>query len=589
MTAKRIRIAFWVLAILLGGAQTWYTRHRIFADGISYLEIAQAYARGDWHGALNAYWSPLYSWVVAAYLLVFRPSTYWQASSLHVVNFGAFLASCWIFEKFLNKLIQMRPQGLAGFSVKTVTVIGYAAILHGGLVMVGIGYVSPDMIAYFLTGLAGWLTLRIAGSESRQARLWMALGVTLGLAYLDRSSFAPISLIYIAATASLLMKKPVYAVRYAALCLACLVLTGGPFAVALTMQRGAFTLGESGKLNYGWEVDGAARSQNWQGEPGDIGKPLHPTRLILKSPVPVYEFGEPVGGSYPPWRDPSYWYAGIQPHLKIKEQMQVLAMNLRTTAIYLATTPAFAIFFVILLMCRGKGLGLTRWPPVFWVLTIPAAIGVGMFCLVFIDKRYIAGFFAVLWITVLAGIAIPQGRLAKYADWTAQLATLAFLIAMLVWLRPALTMGVQDLATLHEGEYNVAFVMAERFEKLGIKAGDRLAFVGTGISADWVRLLHAKVVVEMPLKWERGLMLLNTVDMNAEDKRRFFQLDDVEREKVYDAFRSAGAVIAIANTIPREGRQGDWVRLLDPNEPGYPTTGGQLLGEPPGYYRWLNR
>jgi hypothetical protein len=28
------------------------------ADGISYLDIGDAYWRGDWHMAINAFWSP---------------------------------------------------------------------------------------------------------------------------------------------------------------------------------------------------------------------------------------------------------------------------------------------------------------------------------------------------------------------------------------------------------------------------------------------------------------------------------------------------------------------------------------------------
>src|SRR5581483_8020191 len=36
-----------------------------------------------------------------------------------------------------------------------------------------------------------------------------------------------------------------------------------------------------------------------------------PIRTILHSP-PVFEFGEPIGGSYPPWYDPTYWHDGFK-------------------------------------------------------------------------------------------------------------------------------------------------------------------------------------------------------------------------------------------------------------------------------------
>ena len=34
----------------------------MISDGVSYLDIGDAYFRGDWKAAVNAYWSPVYSW-----------------------------------------------------------------------------------------------------------------------------------------------------------------------------------------------------------------------------------------------------------------------------------------------------------------------------------------------------------------------------------------------------------------------------------------------------------------------------------------------------------------------------------------------
>jgi hypothetical protein len=415
----------------------------------------------------------------------------------------------------------------------------------------------------------------------------MNLCETCGLGYLDRSAFAPLSAVWIVTTV-LLVRKRRDSVRLAIWCGACFTLVAAPFALALTMQRGSFTLGESGKLNYGGEVNGAARSVHWQGEPGDIGRPVHPTRLILTEPVPVYEFGQPVGGSYPPWYNPAYWYEGIRPHLKLKEQMRVFAVNLYTTILYLANAPALVICFLAIILRRGKGIGLMKWPPLYWALIIPAVAGIALYCVVFVDKRYVAGSIAVLSITMLAGVSIPEGRLSQYANGGAQMAALFFLMAMAVWLRDALLMSIQDAVTRREGECNVSWMMAHRLVKLGVKPGDPVAFVGTGISADWVRLVKAKVVAEVPASWDRGTML-NIVEENEQNSVRFFQLDETSRDKVYDAFLCAGAVIAVTSHVPRDARVDDWRPVLDPTEPGYPRTGGQVLEQSPGYYHWLKR
>src|SRR3982751_2686011 len=148
-----IRSVFWCLAILLGAAQTWSVRHSIFSDGIAYLDITSAYLRGDWVDAINPYWSPLYSWLLATAFLIIRPAPYWQVAVLHTVNFAAFLASCAAMEFYLRELVQytkplptFRHEGTP-LSRPIIYLAGYSAILFAGLSTVTIWYCSPDMIA----------------------------------------------------------------------------------------------------------------------------------------------------------------------------------------------------------------------------------------------------------------------------------------------------------------------------------------------------------------------------------------------------------------------------------------------------------
>lgn len=55
-----------VTAVALGGVHTLAAvrQHSMNADGIVYLDIGDAYLRGDWAVAINPVWSPLYSWVL---------------------------------------------------------------------------------------------------------------------------------------------------------------------------------------------------------------------------------------------------------------------------------------------------------------------------------------------------------------------------------------------------------------------------------------------------------------------------------------------------------------------------------------------
>src|SRR5438309_237527 len=64
----RVRIFLWLLAIALGAAQAWATRFTMNPDGISYLDMGDAYWRGNWHMAINAYFSPFYSWILGFFM-----------------------------------------------------------------------------------------------------------------------------------------------------------------------------------------------------------------------------------------------------------------------------------------------------------------------------------------------------------------------------------------------------------------------------------------------------------------------------------------------------------------------------------------
>src|SRR5215831_1446147 len=86
------RIAFWFLAIGLGWLYAWAYRHNIRSlDGISYLEMGEAYLRGDWGMAVNGYWSPFYSWLLGLALLILQPTPYWEYSVFQLVNLVVYL------------------------------------------------------------------------------------------------------------------------------------------------------------------------------------------------------------------------------------------------------------------------------------------------------------------------------------------------------------------------------------------------------------------------------------------------------------------------------------------------------------------
>src|SRR5436190_15975112 len=103
---RSVRVGFHLAAITLGAVQVWDVRHAFDADGISYLDLGDAYIRGDWTAAINAYWSPLYSCFLGIVTHIVRPSSYWEFTVVHLANFAIYLCTLVCFNLFLRELIR---------------------------------------------------------------------------------------------------------------------------------------------------------------------------------------------------------------------------------------------------------------------------------------------------------------------------------------------------------------------------------------------------------------------------------------------------------------------------------------------------
>lgn len=67
--SRRLRLWVPLALLLLGGLVLLpHYRNAIHVDGLAYLRVAEEYAAGDLARAVNAYWGPLYSWLLVPFL-----------------------------------------------------------------------------------------------------------------------------------------------------------------------------------------------------------------------------------------------------------------------------------------------------------------------------------------------------------------------------------------------------------------------------------------------------------------------------------------------------------------------------------------
>jgi hypothetical protein len=175
-------IAGWLIAItvfscllqLLWFASTCF--NQIDIDGMGYVGIARHLREGEFHAAINAFRSPLISWMIA--LASFTGAGYLPIGKL--VNMGAFLLSVLLLYVLTEKLWHSRL-------VASVAALMFA--LGRGLASSAVLAVTPDFLFAAVTLIYFIILLRCL----RQDRLndWFSLGSVHGLAFLTKAFALP--------------------------------------------------------------------------------------------------------------------------------------------------------------------------------------------------------------------------------------------------------------------------------------------------------------------------------------------------------------------------------------------------------------
>ena len=175
---RRLVVSLWAFGVVFGLSQAWSWRFYIEPDGVSYIEIAHAYIARDFAHAVNAYWSPLYSWLLALVISFARVPEYSEATALHLVNFFVYLlalaAFAFFFSEFTALLYASADQTLSR-TRWAWNVFGYSLFFFAALLLVGVGIDQPDLIVLAASLLATGLLIRMKRGAANWAA-YVALG-----------------------------------------------------------------------------------------------------------------------------------------------------------------------------------------------------------------------------------------------------------------------------------------------------------------------------------------------------------------------------------------------------------------------------
>lgn len=327
--------------------------------------------------------------------------------------------------------------------------------------------------------------------------------------------------------AALLFRK-----RMALLAFASMMLIVTPWIVVLSVHDGRPTIGAAGSLNYSWLVSGFRLFTHAR-------EGTHPTRQIGENPE-VFEFAQPIPGSYPPWRDPAYWNGGLPVRFSLSHQIAVFAENLRYTLILMAMCPGLLAALLLLPLSATRKAAARMWP-----LAALAGAALLMYAAVLTQGRYAAPF---LLVGSVFALALSGSR---WVQRTAIITCLYFVI------RYEFNDGYLVSDEIRHGLWRNPHVRnASELRELGLRPNDKVGIVGYSINCYWAAVIPVQIVTEVPVRF-----VLRSKDREVIED--FSQIDTFWKNPrpTIEIMRRVGIRAIVADAAPIWADTSGWIRL----------------------------
>ena len=250
--------------LLFCGVMLPWFFHRVAPDAVSYLTIARKYRAWEFRDAINGYWSPLLSWLLAPLLCLGAPTDV-TAKCLQVVIGAGGLSAVW----WLGKRLDLSE----GVRVWTTLALVPAVAMYA------LTDTTPDLLVAVI--LAMYIGVVIGNEYPRSPWQGAACGLLGALAYLAKAYAFPFFLThYLAVSCYLFLRRRSSGedvrrlVAATALGLLVFAVVAGAWASLLSSKYSRITIGTTGSYQL---------SLGGRGHPTDVGGLYPPTNQMAVS------------------------------------------------------------------------------------------------------------------------------------------------------------------------------------------------------------------------------------------------------------------------------------------------------------------
>jgi hypothetical protein len=488
----------------------WSVRHVINPDGVSYVDVARAMARGDWATARNSTWSPLFPALTALMLKLRVAGTAlgheWVAA--HLATLLLFAVALYAFTRFW-RLAGERSGGIGSAHPVAWPLLGY--LLFATTFIPTLDVLTPDLgVAAVVLGASAFLITFARGEASvRSAALF---GIVLGAGYIDKAVLFPIGLVALAlfGAVQVFQKRSLLPPVVAGIAF---VLLAAPLVIVQSRAEHKLTFGEAGRLAYAYNVN----DYNF-----DANTKIAIGPKVLESPA-LYQVPLRSGITFSPWYDPAVLGKDIKSKMHPREQALVLYGNYKILRdLFLGTFGVLAMAWLVLLSCGSRQEALIHWPAL-----LLAFAGLALYSAVLIETRYIGAFVLVVLGGLLGGVNVGAGNDSVRASRPVLVSAtliLGFLAA------PSL-FSYLDARVKDNTQLDVAASLARQYS---LPEDATVGVIGDPRWQFWPQALHWRIAAVIPRK----------------QASTFWSLSPAEREQTLHGFRASGAQLVIAESDP---------------------------------------
>jgi hypothetical protein len=539
-TFQTARFAFWAAMFCSWLVQALAARHSLDADGVSYLNIANAGLQGNWHAFVNGYWSPGYPFLLTVWFKLLRPSPFHEPLAVRMLAVVTLVVALLSFEYFLKAFLEFRRKDLGGreeenselLSDGTIRLAGYVLFFWITTFWTTARLDQPDILVFIVYLLASALGMRIVLAPGAWS-LYALFGAVLGLAYLVKAVMFPLAFVFFAAL--LLYKEVRQAFWKVALGFAVFILVALPFLSALSRAKGRLTYGDSGAVNYLQMIGAENDRMPWFGHATGMA-PAVPSLLAaphIDAYIPYLSLG-----TFPPWADPSYGFKGASHHFYLAQQLNRIHVDMRVYFELFAVRLGVAVCAaLILFFCSGNIVrAATRFfrQPMLWV---PAIAGLGLYALVRVEGRFLAGFTIALSAACMGAVRLPAAEFRRKLERGVVLAFALLLLAQVL-----VEVGHDGVKLLRRDPYP-DWQVVTTLRTLGVQPGDRVSYMGDTLSDHvWAYLGRLSLVSEIP----------------PEDVNTFWAASPEEKQRAVSWLAASGSKILVTRNVPDSALSFGW-------------------------------